>query len=237
VRDIAMRGAGAGLLRDLPRMEALVSAVVRAVRLPVTLKTRLGWDAGSIRIVDVAKMCEQVGVTALTVHCRTRDQGHSGQVDYSWITRIKEAVSIPVIVNGDILTPQDVRLVFESTGCDGVMVGRGAIQNPWIFSQSKHHLLTGEFLPEATIHDRVALLQDHLALSVEYKGERRGVLEMRKHYSGYLRGFPHIARVRSALMSFTEFKPLSDYLRNFLYCLPEHDEPAAAPVQPGTQVS
>ncbi|HXX63684.1 MAG TPA: tRNA-dihydrouridine synthase family protein, partial [Bacteroidota bacterium] len=140
VRDVAMRGAGAGLLRDLPKMEQIASTVVKAVKTPVTLKTRLGWDASSIRIVDVARMCEQAGIAALTVHCRTRDQGHKGPVDYSWIPKIKEAVSIPVIVNGDIVTPENVRAVFESTGCDGVMIGRGAVLNPWIFRQAKHYM-------------------------------------------------------------------------------------------------
>jgi tRNA-dihydrouridine synthase B len=151
VKDVALRGAGAGLLRDLPRMERMAKTVVNAVRVPVTLKTRLGWDSETIRIVDVARMCEQVGIAALTVHCRTRAQGHSGLVDYSWIPRIKEAVSIPVIVNGDIVTPQDVRDVFLTTGADAVMIGRGAIANPWIFSQARHFLSTGELLPEPTV--------------------------------------------------------------------------------------
>jgi tRNA-dihydrouridine synthase B len=224
VRDIALRGAGAGLLRDLPKMERIVSAVVKAVRLPVTLKTRLGWDAHSIRIVDVAKMCEQAGIAALTVHCRTRDQGHTGTVDYTWIPHIKEAVSIPVIVNGDILSPQDVRRVFDSTGCDGIMVGRGAMLNPWIFGQARYFLNTGELLPEAGIRDRVALLREHLDLSVEYKGERTGVLELRKHYSGYLRGFPNITRVRADLMQFNARLSIISYLDDFLHSLSEEEE-------------
>ncbi len=216
VRDVAMRGAGAGLLRDLPRMEKLASAVVRAVRTPVTLKTRLGWDAGSIRIVEVARMCEQIGVQALTVHCRTRDQGHKGSVDYSWIPRIREAVSLPVIVNGDIVTPQDVKNVFTSTGCDAVMIGRGAIQNPWIFRQAKHFLATGELLPEPTLEERVDLLREHLRMAVEYKGERIGVIELRKHYAGFLRGMPHVSRIRMELMQFTEAAPIFEHLTRFL---------------------
>src|SRR5512135_659658 len=140
VKDVALRGAGAGLLRDLPKMEQIAATVVNAVRIPVTLKTRLGWDADSIRIVDVARMCEHVGIKALTVHCRTRDQGHKGPVDYSWIPKIKAAVSIPVIVNGDVVTPLGVKQVFETTGADAVMIGRGAVMNPWIFRQSKHYL-------------------------------------------------------------------------------------------------
>lgn len=216
VKDVAMRGAGAGLLRDLPRMEKIASTVVNAVKIPVTLKTRLGWDAQSIRIVDVAKMCEAVGIAALTVHCRTRDQGHKGAVDYSWIPRIKEAVSIPIIVNGDIVSPQNVRTVFEATGCDAVMIGRGAVLNPWIFRQTRHYLAHGELLPEPTIEERVDLLKEHLRLSVAYKGERAGVIELRKHYAGFLRGMPHVSKIRMELMQFTEAAPILDHLTKFL---------------------
>jgi tRNA-dihydrouridine synthase B len=216
VRDVAMRGAGAGLLRDLPKMEKIASTVVNAVKIPVTLKTRLGWDAQSIRIMDVAKMCERVGIAALTVHCRTREQGHKGPVDYSWIPRIKDTVSIPVIVNGDVVTPQNVKHVFENTGCDAVMIGRGAVLNPWIFRQAKYHLATGELLPEPTVEERVSLLEEHLKLSVEYKGERAGVIELRKHYSGFLRGMPHVSKIRMELMQFTDAQSILEHLKKFL---------------------
>jgi tRNA-dihydrouridine synthase B len=239
VRDIAMRGAGAGLLRDLPRMEKLAAAVVKAVRKPVTLKTRLGWDAHTVRIVDVAKMCEAVGIQALTVHCRTRDQGHKGAVDYSWIPRIKEAVSIPIIVNGDIVTPQNVKDVFDTTGCDAVMIGRGAVVNPWIFRQAKHFLATGELLPEPTLEDRVNLLRDHLALAVEFKGERIGVIELRKHYSGFLRGLPHVSKIRMELMQFTEARPILDHLTRFLelYSPSSHSGEAESAMDPAHTVA
>jgi tRNA-dihydrouridine synthase B len=216
VKDVAMRGAGAGLLRDLPKMERIASTVVKAVNLPVTLKTRLGWDANSIRIVDVAKMCEAVGIKALAVHCRTRDQGHKGPVDYSWIPRIKDAVSIPIIVNGDIVTPENVKSVFDQTGCDAVMVGRGAVMNPWIFRQARHYMATGEREPEPSFADRVSLLVEHLRLSVEYKGERAGVIELRKHYSGLLRGMPHVSKIRMELMQFTEAEPIFEHLTRYL---------------------
>lgn len=216
-----MRGAGAGLLRDLPKMEKIASTVVNAVKIPVTLKTRLGWDRNSIRIVDVARMCENVGIKALTVHCRTRDQGHKGDVDYSWIPKIKEAVSIPVIVNGDIVTPQNVKGVFEATGADAVMIGRGAVLNPWIFRQTKHYMATGDLLSEPTVEERVNLLREHLKLSVEFKGERSGVIELRKHYSGFLRGLPHVSKIRMELMQFTEAEPILEHLTRFL----EHYSP------------
>ena len=216
VRDVAMRGAGAGLLRDLPKMEKIARTVVGASTVPVTLKTRLGWDASSIRIVDVARMCRDAGIAALTVHCRTRDQGHKGPVDYSWIPRIKDSVDLPVIVNGDIVSPDNVRDVFEATGCDAVMIGRGAVINPWIFRQAKHFLATGEHLPEATVEERVGLLKEHLRMSVEYKGERAGVIELRKHYAGFLRGMPHVSRIRMELMQFTEAAPILDHLTRFL---------------------
>ncbi len=216
VRDVAMRGAGAGLLRDLPKMEKIASRVVQAGRIPVTLKTRLGWDAKNIRIIDVAKMCEAVGISALTVHCRTRDQGQKGAVDYTWIPRIKEEVDIPIIVNGDVLTPPDVEHVFRTTHCDAIMIGRGAVMNPWIFRQARHYLATGELLPDPTIQERVDLLKEHLHLSVGYKGERAGVIELRKHYSGFLRGMPHVAKIRHELMQFTEAGPILEHLTRFL---------------------
>ncbi|HUI11600.1 MAG TPA: tRNA dihydrouridine synthase DusB [Bacteroidota bacterium] len=226
VRDVAMRGAGAGLLRDLPRMEKIARTVVGASTVPVTLKTRLGWDASSIRIVEVARMCRDAGIAALTVHCRTRDQGHKGAVDYSWIPRIKEAVDLPVIVNGDIVTPDNVQEVFAATGCDAVMIGRGAVINPWIFRQAKHFLATGEHLPDATVEERVALLKEHLRLSVEYKGERAGVIELRKHYAGFLRGMPHVSRIRMELMQFTEAAPILEHLTRFLELYSPRPQPA-----------
>ncbi len=216
VRDVALRGAGAGLLRDLPKMEKIAATVVRNTSLPVTLKTRLGWDSRSIRIVDVARMCQDVGIRALTVHCRTREQGHTGPVDYSWIPKIKEAVSIPVIVNGDVVTPAHVRDVFADTGCDAVMIGRGAVINPWIFRQAKHYLRHGSLLPEPSIQERVDLLREHLRLSVEFKGERVGVIELRKHYAGYLRGIPGISRIRAELMQYTDAGAVEDHLTRFL---------------------
>ncbi len=215
VKDVAMRGAGAGLLKDIPRMEKIVSIVVKATRIPVTVKTRLGWDENSIRIVEVAKMLEGIGVQGLTVHCRTRAQAHTGIPDYTWIPKIKAVVSIPVIVNGNILEAADAQRAFAETGCDGVMIARGAIDNPWIFHQARTLLTTGSVPKEVSLKERVAVCIEHLKLSVEHKGERTGVLEMRKHYSGYLRGLPNIARLRAELMTFVTTEPIVERLLRF----------------------
>ncbi len=219
VKNVVGCGAGSGLLRDLPKMERIVSTVVKAASLPVTVKTRLGWDSESIRIVDVARMLEQNGVAALTIHCRTRAQAHKGVPDYSWIPRVKDAVSMPIIVNGSLTTPEGIKAVFDETGADGVMVGRGAIDNPWIFGHAKHFLLTGEILPPPSLQERFRLLEEHLRLAVEWKGERKGVIEFRKHYSGYLKGMSHASRVRLELMAFTTLEPILERLQKYLHDL------------------
>jgi tRNA-dihydrouridine synthase B len=219
VKDVALRGAGAGLLRDLPKMERVVSSVVKAVQIPVTVKTRLGWDEESIRIVEVARMLEGIGVQALTIHCRTRAQGHKGLPDYSWIPRVKDAVRMPIIVNGSIVTPEQAKQLFEETRCDGVMIGRGAIENPWIFRQTKQFLATGTCIPPPTLEERRDLLLEHLALSVEFKGERKGVIEFRKHWSGYLKGLPHAARMRQELMQWVEYRPIADRVISYFESL------------------
>lgn len=223
VKDIAMRGAGAGLLRDLTKMERIVSRVISSVHLPVTVKTRLGWDSENIRIVEVAKMLEQTGVKGLTIHCRTRDQGHKGDPDFSWIPRIKEAVSIPVFVNGSLETPQRIEEVFRETGCDGVMIGRAAIENPWIFMQTKRYLASGELLPPPPVEERFALMLELLQLSVDFKGERKAVLEFRKHYSGYLKGLPHASEVRRDMMQYLEFAQVRARLLQYLEFLQSHE--------------
>ena len=216
VKNVTGQGAGAGLLRDLPKMQQVISTVVKSVQLPVTVKTRLGWDEKSIQIVEVAKMIEDSGAAAVTIHCRTRSQGHKGQPDYSWIPKVKEAVSIPVIVNGGIDTPEIAKQVFEATGCDGLMIARGALYNPWIFREIKNYLSTGEMLPSAALEERIDVLLEHLRLSVCYKGERRGVVEFRKYYAGYLRNAPGVSKLRAELMQYTEVSPIEDRLRNFV---------------------
>jgi tRNA-dihydrouridine synthase B len=223
VKDVALRGAGAGLLRDLPKMERIVSSVVKSVNLPVTVKTRLGWDAESIRIVDVARMLEQIGVQALTIHCRTRAQGHKGEPDFSWVQKIKATVRIPILVNGSIERPEQVKHVFDETGCDGVMIGRGAIDNPWIFQQAKHYLQLGQFSSLPDLEERERVLLEHLRLSVEFKGERKGVIEFRKHYSGYLKFLPRASKIRQELMQWVDLQPIVDHLTGYFDTL-KHTE-------------
>jgi tRNA-dihydrouridine synthase B len=223
VKNVAGHGAGAGLLRDLTRMEQIVSSVVKSVELPVTVKTRLGWDAESIKIVDVAKMVEQTGASALTIHCRTRAQGHKGDPDYSWIPQVKAAVSIPIFVNGGANTPQDVKKIFDETGCDGVMIARGAIDNPWIFKETKHFLATGEVLPPPTLDERMALLFEHMDYAISYKGEKKAVIEFRKHYAAYLKGYPNASKTRISLMPYVEKAPIAEILHNYARQIREQD--------------
>jgi len=218
VKKIALRGEGAGLLRDLKKFESVVKAVIRAATLPVTVKTRLGWDEQNIVILDVARMLEQAGVQALTVHCRTRKQGYQGQADWSWLEKIKAAVTLPIIGNGDVATPEDARQM-RDTGVDGIMIGRGAINNPWIFKQIKHYFATGEHLPGPSPEERVEVCLRHLRQAVEYRG-KHGLFAFRKHYSGYLKGLRNIARLRASLMQLEEVAEIEACLRQFLNQVP-----------------
>ncbi len=215
VKDVAMRGAGAGLLKDLPKMGKIAEKIIGSVKLPVTLKTRLGWDENSIVIVEVAKMLEDIGIQALTVHCRLRSQGNKGDADWSWIKRIKDSgVQMPIVLNGNVKSPEDVKHVFENYEPDAVMIGQAAISNPWIFRQAKEHLQLGHYT-DPDVAERVEKCIEHLTLSVEYKGEVYGVKEFRKHYSGYLRGMRDVSKFRLELMQFTELKPLVERLERF----------------------
>jgi len=217
VRKVAGRGAGAGLLRDLPAMVTMAKSIVDQSALPVTLKTRIGWDVESIRIVELARMLEDVGIQALTIHCRTRQQGHSGDPDWSWIPRIKAAVSIPVILNGGVMTPEDARRAFAETGCDAVMIARGAIANPWIFRETKYYLETGRLPEPVSFSERIDTALRHLRLSVDIKGERRAVLEMRKHYIAYLKYVPNSRQMRNILMKPETLAEVEDVLQSLLF--------------------
>ncbi len=217
VRKVVSRDAGAAALRDLDLMRDVAESVVRATHLPVTAKTRLGWDKEGIRITEVARLLEDCGVQALTVHARTRKDGYKGDADWSFFPAIKEAVRMPVIGNGDVITPQRARLAFEESGVDGIMIGRGAISDPWIFQRTRHYLQTGEMLPEPSLHERVTLLLENLRMSIEYKGdERRAVLELRNMYSGYLRSHRGVSKVRTDMMQMTSYVDIEARLNRFL---------------------
>ena len=211
VKNVVARNEGAGLLRDLPKFERIVKSVIRGTTLPVTVKTRLGWDSDSIIILDVAKMLEQNGVQALTVHCRTRTQGHAGDPDWSWLEKIKKSVSIPIIGNGNIVTPEDAKKIFK-TGCDGIMIGRAAIGQPWVFGQIKHYLATGELLPEPSLKERIDICLQHLRWTVEFKGEARGIYPFRKFFGGYFRGIPNASEVKKSLMTLETCESIENYL-------------------------
>lgn len=217
VKNHVARHEGAGLLRDLDRFERIVRSTVKGTSLPVTVKTRLGWDADSINILDVARMVEQSGAQALTVHCRTRSQGYKGQADWEWLHKIKKVISIPLIGNGDVTTPQEAKAML-ATGCDGIMIGRGAISNPWIFQQIKHYLSTGQEPTGPSLKEKVELCIEHLRLFVTIKDVPNPVLPFRKYFVGYLHGIPHIAHLRRELMRLETPNAIEDSLWHFLYC-------------------
>jgi nifR3 family TIM-barrel protein len=207
VTKVVCRMAGAGLLRDIPRMVALTAAVVKSTRRPVTVKTRLGWDASSINIVEVAERLQDVGIAALTIHARTRAQMYKGEADWTWIARVKEhpRIHIPIFGNGDIDSPQKALEYRQRYGPDGIMIGRASIGYPWIFREIKHYFATGELLPPPTVAERVGAARQHLLDSIAWKGPKLGVLEMRRHYGPYFRDLPNIKPYRQRLV--TEMAP------------------------------
>ena len=203
VKKVVSKGAGAGVLKDIDLMVRLTKAVVRSTDLPVTVKTRLGWDESSINIEEVAERLQDVGISALTIHARTRSQMYKGHSDWSYIAKVKNnpRIHIPIFGNGDIDNPQKALEYRNKYGVDGIMIGRAAIGYPWIFREIKHYFATGELLAPPTIADRVAAARNHLIWSVEWKGERQGVLEMRRHYANYFKGLPNFKEHRQRLVT------------------------------------
>lgn len=200
VPKIAGRGAGAGWLRDPDAMVAMARLVVNSVSVPVTIKTRVGWGPEShMPIVDLARRLEDTGIAALTIHCRTAQMGHKGEADWSWAQKAREKVSIPVIVNGDVKSADDAARAIEETGCAGVMVGRRAIEHPWVFREIEAKF-RGEPVVLPTVTERIETCKMHLHANVEARGERHGVHVTRRHLSGYLHGLPHAAQLRRRLM-------------------------------------
>ncbi|MCY0978961.1 tRNA dihydrouridine synthase DusB [Chryseobacterium wangxinyae] len=212
VKKVVCKGAGAGVLKDVDMMVRLTKAVVSSTSLPVTVKTRLGWDSNSINIDEVAERLQETGIKALTIHARTRGQMYKGEADWEHISRIKQNpnIEIPIFGNGDIDSPEKALEYKKKYACDGIMIGRAAIGYPWIFNEIKHFFATGEHLDAPTISDRLLAVRQHAEWSAEWKGEKLGLIEMRQHYSNYFRGIPH-------------FK---DFRRKFLevYSLVEMDE-------------
>jgi tRNA-dihydrouridine synthase B len=223
VKNVVGHGAGSALLKDPPFMQKMVKEIVDSVSLPVTVKTRLGWDHESIQIIDVAKRIEDAGAKALTVHCRTRAMGHKGEAEWSWIPKIKESINIPVVLNGNVLTAEDVKKAFDETNADGVMIARGAIGNPWIFSEAKDLLNHGFIKTKIDVEKKIKIGLRHLRLATKVKGERRAVLEHRKFYSGYLKGQYNASQIRQALMIPVDYNAVEDILLKYLEQLKNYE--------------
>lgn len=203
VKKVVCKGAGAGILKDLPKMIKVTEAVVKSTNLPVTVKTRLGWDDNSKNVEEVAERLQDVGIKALSVHGRTRAQMYKGEADWTLIAKIKEnqRMQIPVFGNGDIDTPQKALEYRNRFGVDGIMIGRAAIGYPWIFNEIKHYFKTGQTLAPPTVQDRVDVCRQHLLKSIEWKGDWVGIVEMRRHYSQYFKGLDHFKEYRTRLVT------------------------------------
>lgn len=216
VKKVVCKGAGAGVLKDVDLMIRLTKAVVKSTSLPVTVKTRLGWDEKSINIMEVAERLQDAGIQALTIHGRTRAQLYKGFADWEKIGEVKNnpRIKIPVFGNGDMDTPEKVLEMKNKYGVDGVMIGRASIGYPWIFNEIKHYLKTGTHLPAPTIDDRVDVCKTHLQKSVEWKGEHVGIVEMRRHYANYFKGLPNFKEVRAKLVTSDHLSEINDLLED-----------------------
>jgi len=218
VFKIVKKNAGSACLRDLDLMERMTGNVIDAVQnKPVTVKTRLGWDDSTIRIREVALLLQSLGVKALTVHARTRNQKYKGEARWEFFKYLKDTpgLEIPIIGNGDITSPEIAKKVFDETGIDGLMIGRGAIGNPWIFQRTKHYLETGELLPKPSINDRIEMCAEHLIESVKHQGEKRGVIMMKKHYGKYVKGIHNAKKLRAEIMQLNDSQSILEVLYNF----------------------
>jgi tRNA-dihydrouridine synthase B len=206
VKKVVCKDAGAGILRDIPKMIRLTKAVIESTHLPVTVKTRLGWDDSTKYIVDVAERLQDIGVQAISIHGRTRVQMYKGEADWSLIGEVKnnQRMHIPVFGNGDINTPQKALEMRERYGVDGVMIGRAAIGYPWVFNEIKHFMKTGQIKDLPTIEERAALAKEHLERAIKWKGEKLGVVETRRHYTNYFKGIPHFKDTRTKLVTADE---------------------------------
>lgn len=202
VKRVAQKGAGAGLLRDIPLMVEMAKSVVEAVHLPVTAKTRLGWDCENIIIEDIAERLQDVGIQALAIHGRTRSQMYTSEADWEPIGRVKNnpRIKIPILGNGDITSPERAKEAFERYGVDGVMIGRATIGRPWIFRQIKHYFETGEIMPDLSVREQIEIIKEQIMLSVEWIDEVRGLLHMRRHMAAMFKGLPHFRDLRIRML-------------------------------------
>ncbi len=215
VRKIANRGAGAGMLLNIPLMMEMTRSIVSATHLPVTVKTRLGWDENSKNIVEIAERLQDEGIEALTIHGRTRNQLYQGLADWTLIGEVKNnpRMKIPVIGNGDVTSPVIAKEMFSRYGVDGIMIGRGSVGKPWLFRHIKHYLKTGELLPEPLLEEKVDLAEEHFRRSTEWKGDVVGILEMRRHFSNYFKGLPHFRETRMKLLTSKSSEEIPEILQ------------------------
>lgn len=218
VKKVACKGAGSGILQDIPKMVKMTAEIVKSTSLPVTVKTRLGWDESSKHIVEVAERLQDVGIHAISIHGRTRKQMYKGDADWTLIAETKNnpRLTIPVFGNGDIDSPQKAVAYKKRYGVDGVMIGRASIGNPWFFREVKHFIETGNELPKATLEERVDVAKQHLNFSVEWKGERLGVVEMRRHYANYFKGIENFKPTRAKLVTLDSYQEILDVLNGIV---------------------
>lgn len=213
---ITKNGEGSALMKRPGQVEKIVKAVVKVSAKPVTVKIRKGWDECSVNAVEIARIAEACGASAVAVHGRTREQYYSGKADWSIIKQVKQSVSIPVIGNGDVTGPREARRLFEETGCDAIMVGRGAQGNPWIFKQILKYLEEGELIPEPSAQEKIETIIRHMNMLIEHKGERTGILEMRSHIAWYIKGMRDAAYTKQKIFTMNDKKEIISLLQNFL---------------------
>jgi len=224
VNKVACKGAGAGILLDIDKMVAMTAEIVKAVNIPVTVKTRLGWDQNTIRIVEVAERLQDVGIQAISIHARTRAQMYKGEADWSYLNLVKAnpRLFIPVFGNGDIDSPEKALEYKNKYDVDGMMIGRASIGYPWIFDEIKHFLATGEKLAAPGLEERIAVAKKHLDFSVEWKGEKLGILEMRRHYTNYFRGMPNFKQYRSEMVTAETYEHVCEVLNQVADAYSDH---------------
>jgi nifR3 family TIM-barrel protein len=218
VKKVVSKGAGAGVLKDIDLMVRLTEACIKSTKLPVTVKTRLGWDYDTINIMEVAERLQDIGVAALSIHGRTRSQMYKGEADWSYIAEVKNnpRIHIPIFGNGDIDSPEKAVEYKNKYGVDGIMIGRASIGYPWIFNEIKHYMATGEHLPAPGMLERVEAAREHLEMSIKWKGEKLGIAEMKRHYTNYFKGVAHFKEYRTKLVTaydLNEIYELLDYLK------------------------